>query len=241
MSSAPVLRLDEVSKAFTVADGSRRWALHPTSLSVAKGESVAVVGRSGSGKSTLLHLAAGVETPTGGSVVLAGQTLSSLPDRDRARLRRDHVGLVFQFFHLVPHLTVEENVQLPAMIAGDLPRYRSRVRELLARVDLDDRRRDRVDGLSGGEMQRVAICRALLRSPSLLLADEPTGNLDDETGQGVMALIAELVAEEGSTLLFVTHSRELAAGADRILRLRSGALVEGSPGSPPLPPPQGGP
>lgn len=167
---------------------------------------------------------AGIETPTAGSVRVQGQELSTLSDRDRSLLRRDNVGLVFQFFHLVPHLSVAENVQLPAMIAGDLSGYRQRARELLERVELADRAGDAVDQLSGGEMQRVAICRALLRRPAILLADEPTGNLDDATGRLVMELMSELVGEQGVTLVYVTHSEELAAGADRTLRLKSGSL-----------------
>jgi ABC-type lipoprotein export system ATPase subunit len=184
-----------------------------------------VVGRSGSGKSTLLHLAAGIDLPTAGSVLVAGHDLGGLSDAVRTRLRRDRIGLVFQFFHLLPHLSVLDNVALPGWIAGGrAAQIETRARELLGRVGLADRAGDPVGALSGGEMQRVAICRALLRRPRLLLADEPTGNLDDASGRLVMALMLELACEEGHTLVYVTHSPELAVLADETWRLSSGVL-----------------
>lgn len=219
------LRFDGASKTFDGAASRRIVALLPTSFSLARGRSAAIVGRSGSGKSTLLHLAAGIEVPTEGEVFVLGRALGELTERDRTRLRRDHVGLVFQFFHLLPALSVRENVALPAMIAGEGRDVDARVRELLGRVGLADRADDRVDRLSGGEKQRVAICRALLRRPTLLLADEPTGNLDDATGNIVMDLIAELADEEGLTLLVVTHSAEVAARADERWEMHDGKLT----------------
>jgi predicted ABC-type transport system involved in lysophospholipase L1 biosynthesis ATPase subunit len=154
-----------------------------------------------------------------------GQDLQSRTEGERTRLRRDAIGLVFQFFHLLPHLSVQENVWLPALIAGDPPSaFTDRTAELLKRVGLSDRGDDPVGRLSGGEMQRVAICRAVLRRPRLLLADEPTGNLDDETSRVVMDQMVELVADEGSTLVYVTHSEELAARADLRWNLHSGLL-----------------
>jgi ABC-type lipoprotein export system ATPase subunit len=192
---------------------------------VATGQRIVIVGRSGSGKSTLLHLAAGIDIPTQGEVYVMGQCLPTLSERARTRLRRDHIGLIFQFFHLIPHLSVQHNVALPAFIAGDRAAvFEPRVAQLLARVGLDDRAQDDVQKLSGGEMQRVAICRALLRRPKLLLADEPTGNLDDENGRRVMQLMLSLVEEEGSTLIYVTHSREFAALADDVWQLQNGVL-----------------
>lgn len=215
-----------VSKSFERDNGPALVALNHVDLSIARGESVAIVGRSGSGKSTLLHLAAGIERPTTGAVKVAGRDLATLDDAARTRLRRDHVGLVFQFFHLLPHLTVLENVVLPERIAGgDLESARRRGRELLDKVELLDRADDAVDGLSGGEQQRVAICRALLRKPALLLADEPTGSLDDQSGKRVADLLIGLARDEGSTLVIVTHSRELAALADRTHEMKSGELV----------------
>ena len=185
-----------------------------------------MVGRSGSGKSTLLHLAAGIDVPSDGEVWVDGRSLARLTDRERTLLRRRTVGLVFQFFHLLPQLSVRDNVALPALIAGEPPSaFEPRVAELLGRVGLAERAGDRVQRLSGGEQQRVAICRALLRRPRLLLADEPTGNLDDASGRLVMELMLAVASEEGSTLLFVTHSREFAALADATWELHSGVLL----------------
>ena len=219
------LRFDRVSKVYeTFASGSR-YALRDVSFTLPTGRVVAVVGRSGSGKSTLLHLAAGIDVPTTGEVHLQGRALGTLPDGARTLLRREAVGLVFQFFYLLPHLTLRDNVVLPALIAGERPATcEPRALELLERVGLADRAGDPVQKLSGGEMQRVAICRALLRRPALLLADEPTGNLDDEHGRRVMDLLLALARAEGRTLLYVTHSREFAALADETWQLHSGAL-----------------
>jgi predicted ABC-type transport system involved in lysophospholipase L1 biosynthesis ATPase subunit len=205
--------------------GAGRAVLDGVDLRLARGEAVALVGRSGSGKSTLLHVAAGIAVPTAGRVVLAGHDLAAAGEQARTRLRRDHVGLVFQFFHLLPHLSLRENVALPGWIAGDdRSRTRERADRLLERVGLRDRAADAVGRLSGGEQQRVALCRALLRGPALVLADEPTGSLDDRTGREVMDLLLELTRQEGGALLYVTHSRELAARADRSWRLVDGRL-----------------
>ncbi len=200
-------------------------ALRGVSFTVPAGRKVAITGRSGSGKSTLLHLAAGIDTPTAGEVLVAGRDLARMGEAERTRVRRDGIGLVFQFFHLLPHLSVRDNVLLPAWIAGDRSRDAARrAEDLLGRVDLASRASDAVGKLSGGEMQRVALCRALLRRPRLLLADEPTGNLDDDNSRAVMELLRRLADEEGSTLIYVTHSRELAATADETWRIGSGVL-----------------
>jgi len=223
--TAPALSFRSVSKAYDTTGGGARFALRDVSFDMAEGRRIAVVGRSGSGKSTLLNLAAGIDVPTAGTVVVRGADLGALGERERTRLRRDAIGLVFQFFYLLPHLSVRDNVLLPAMIAGDLGDVTAaRAHDLLARVALADRGGDPVQKLSGGEMQRVAICRALLRRPKLLLADEPTGNLDDANSRLVMDLMLQLAAEEGSTLVYVTHSRELAALADETWSLHSGEL-----------------
>lgn len=220
---ASVLTLREIHRVYRTAGGAELPVLRGVSAELPERTAVAVTGRSGSGKSTLLHLAAGIDTPTRGEVLLLGRPLGALSDGERTRARRDHVGLVFQFFHLLPHLSVEENVLVPALVAGDPPRpAAARARELLARVGLEARARDPVQKLSGGEMQRVALCRALLRRPKLLLADEPTGNLDEENGQRVMELLFGLARDEGSAVLYVTHSRELAALADATWVLHSG-------------------
>ena len=221
---APALSFERVTKAYDAGSGVR-YALRDVSFVVDAGRRVAVVGRSGSGKSTLLHLAAGIDVPTGGVVRVGQRDLGALSEEARTMLRRDEVGLIFQFFYLMPHLPVADNVALPSMIAGEKPRiYRPRVRELLERVELADRAGDPVQKLSGGEQQRVAICRALLRRPGLLLADEPTGNLDDENGRRVMNLMMDLVENEGATLVYVTHSREFASLADEVWELHSGEM-----------------
>ena len=223
-----LLRFERVERAYPVADGRQRVVLRGVDFTLARGESLAMVGRSGSGKSTLLHLAAGIDLPSGGDVHLDGRALARLGDRDRSLLRRRCVGLVFQFFHLLPHLSVLDNVCLPGWVAGDRPgEVRARARDLLDRVDLADRERDTAGKLSGGEMQRVALCRALVRRPPLILADEPTGNLDEAAGDRVLGLLLQLTREEGAGLLYVTHSREQAARADRTLRLRDGSLEDG--------------
>jgi ABC-type lipoprotein export system ATPase subunit len=223
-AEAPALAFRRVSRIYP-ADGAPRYALREVSFEVAPGRRVAIVGRSGSGKSTLLHLAAGIDLPTEGTVAIGGRELHRLSDRARTLLRRDTVGLVFQFFHLLPELTVRDNVALPELIAGGRPAaFAPRVSALLERVALADRAGDPVHRLSGGEQQRVAICRALLRRPPLLLADEPTGNLDDAGGRSVMDLLLAVAAEERSTLLYVTHSREFAALADETWELHSGTL-----------------
>ncbi|HEX6850501.1 MAG TPA: ABC transporter ATP-binding protein [Candidatus Polarisedimenticolaceae bacterium] len=221
----PVLRFTGVSKTYRLADGRLHHALHNATAEVPERSRIAVIGRSGSGKSTFLHLAAGIDSPTEGRVELEGHDLASLSEAQRTRLRRDAVGFVFQFFHLLGHLSVVDNVMLPCWIAGDRgDGPRRRALELLERVGLADRAGDPVQKLSGGEMQRVAICRALVRKPRLLLADEPTGNLDDDNSRVVMDLLLRLAAEEGSTLLYVTHSLELAALASARWRLHSGTL-----------------
>ncbi len=223
--SRDALSFEDVWKSYPQVDGRELHALRSVTASVASGLKVAIVGRSGSGKSTFLHLAAGIDEPSRGEVSVLGRRLSELGDHERTLQRREKIGLVFQFFHLLPHLGVLDNVVLPALIAGDRRReYEPRGRELLARVGLEKRVGETVEKLSGGEMQRVAICRAMLRRPKLLLADEPTGNLDDDTGRRVMDLLLRLVEDEGSTLIYVTHSVDLAKLADRTWSLHSGVL-----------------
>ena len=226
MNGVPsILTFDEVSKSYRQASGAVLHALQNVSIRIPSGRKVAVTGRSGSGKSTLLHLAAGIDIPSEGSVSFLGKNLAELSDRERTLQRREKIGLVFQFFHLLPHLTVRENIVLPGWIAGDTASDNdARAHDLLERVGLRDRAGDPAQKLSGGEMQRVAICRALLRRPQLLLADEPTGNLDDENTVKVMELLVRLVEEEKSTLIYVTHSVELAGLADKTWRLHSGIL-----------------
>jgi putative ABC transport system ATP-binding protein len=199
-------------------------ALDGVDLEVGRGSFVAVVGPSGSGKSTLLHLLSGLDRPTAGEVVVAGRRLSQCADDELSDLRRDEVGFVFQFFNLLPALSAWENVALPATFGGGrLPARRGRAIELLDRVGMGDRIDHRPSELSGGQMQRVAIARALMCSPSLIVADEPTGNLDSASGEQVLDLLSGLV-DDGATLVMVTHSDQAAARAHRVVQLRDGRV-----------------
>ncbi|WP_018873284.1 ABC transporter ATP-binding protein [Thioalkalivibrio sp. ALJ16] len=202
--------------------------LHGVDLELGAGECVAIVGESGSGKSTLLHLAAGLEPADAGTVRLAGQALAGLDEAARTRLRRAQVGIVFQSFHLIPTLTALENVMLPLELATDLDAAlrRERAAAQLAAVGLGDKAGREPEQLSGGEQQRVAIARALVHRPTLILADEPTGNLDSRTGEEVFALLLEQVRATGCALLLVTHSDDLAGRLDRVLRMQDGHLQD---------------
>jgi putative ABC transport system ATP-binding protein len=221
-----LVRLDRVTKDYSEG-GELRHVLKDAYVAVAEGEFVAIRGRSGSGKSTVLNLVAGIDQPSAGDVIVDGTSLPRLNPTERTLFRRDHMGFVFQFFNLIPTLTVIENVLLPAELAS-VRGARGRAEELLARVGLEDRARSFPDRLSGGEQQRVAIARALVRDPRLVLADEPTGNLDDATGAAVMDLLDSVTRQAGKTLLLVTHSREVAARADRVLTIEAGGLTPSS-------------
>lgn len=205
---------------------ARLPVLHGVNLDIAAGESVAVVGPSGSGKTTLLLLLAGLDHPDAGAIEIQGTRLDELSADELADLRRDRLGIVFQSFHLIPSLTALGNVSLPLEIAGH-PDADARARDMLRRVGLGHRETHYPMQLSGGEQQRVAIARALVHSPPLILADEPTGNLDKETGSAISDLLFELHDNLGSTLVLVTHDVALAARCDRQLRLEGGALTEG--------------
>jgi putative ABC transport system ATP-binding protein len=225
MKDPPIVRLDRVSKVYREGEESRH-VLHEASARFERGEIVAVRGRSGSGKSTLLNLIAGIDLPTAGEVFVGETCMSRLGPGERTLFRRDHLGFVFQFFNLVPTLTVLENVQLPAELAGRSPAAAAaRARELLAEVGLAEREKSFPDRLSGGEQQRVAVARALVQAPSLLLADEPTGNLDDASGAAVLALLDRVTRRAGRSLVIVTHDPRVAAMADRILAIEDGHVV----------------
>jgi putative ABC transport system ATP-binding protein len=199
-------------------------ALRGVALQVARGELTAVMGPSGSGKSTLMHILAGLDRPTTGSVSIEGTEISTLKDNELTKLRRDHVGFVFQFFNLLPMLTAEENVVLPLTISGEKP-DKQWVDELLDKIGIADRRTHRPSELSGGQQQRVAIARALVSRPTVVFADEPTGNLDSTTSGEILELVRESVSSYGQTLVMVTHDANAAAIADRILFLGDGLIV----------------
>ena len=200
-------------------------ALRGVSLSIVEGELVAVMGPSGSGKSTLMHLLAGLDTPTGGEIWIDSTQIGALGDSELTELRRRHVGFIFQFFNLLPMLTAEENIRLSLDLAGDRG-DQAWVEELIARVGLGDRRRHRPSELSGGQQQRVAVARALVSRPTVVFADEPTGNLDSKTSAEILALLRQAVDEYGQTTVMVTHDPTAAAIADRILFLADGQIVK---------------
>jgi putative ABC transport system ATP-binding protein len=204
-------------------------ALWDVSLEFPYSEFAAIMGPSGSGKSTLLHILGALDKPSSGRVIVGGTDLSGLSDRKLTLLRRQRMGFVFQFFNLIPTLSAEENVLLPALISGERTgKYSERLNELLDLVGLTDRRTHRPDELSGGEQQRVAIARALIRNPDIILADEPTGNLDSRTGAGVLDLLKESAARYDQTILMVTHDPRAAASADRVVFLSDGRVVDES-------------
>jgi len=232
VSEAEPVSIRGLTKAFGTGAG-RVEALRGLDLTVRPGEFVAIMGTSGSGKSTLLHLLAGLDRPTSGSILLGGTDLAVLSEDERALLRRRRLGLIFQSFHLLDTLSAQENVALPLSIAGVKARAaRQRAAGALVRVGLANRRRHRPDQLSGGEQQRVAIARAVVIEPLLLLADEPTGNLDSASATHIMDLLRRLVDERRQALLLVTHDAHHAARADRILRLQDGRLIEPNPANP---------
>src|ERR671934_277781 len=223
---APAVELRRITKSYREGE-SERAVLRDVSLTLGRGEIVVVVGRSGSGKSTLLNVIAGIDRPTSGSVLVDGTELTALDEQARTRFRRQHIGFVFQFFNLIPLLTVEENLLLPLELNNRADaKGIARARELLERVGLGGRGESYSPRLSGGEQQRVAIARALIHDPALILADEPTRNLDAETAAGGLDLLDTLAREAGRTVVMVTHSREVMGVADRIFAIQRGALVE---------------
>jgi putative ABC transport system ATP-binding protein len=219
------VRTSELTKTYGSGETEVR-ALDGVSIEIAEGEMVAIMGPSGSGKSTLLHLLGALETPTSGEIELAGRRFDGLDDRQLTLLRRDGIGFVFQFFNLLGTLSAEENVLLPALIAGRQDdEMRERARGLLERVGLAARAEHLPSELSGGEQQRVSIARALLMRPALVLADEPTGNLDSHSSREILDLLGELNRDEGHTIVMVTHDPAAAATAGRVVFLRDGELA----------------
>jgi ABC-type lipoprotein export system ATPase subunit len=224
MSQTPILELRKVSKDY-LSEGQSVRALEGVSMTVEPGEFVALVGRSGCGKSTLLNLAGAMDFPTSGEVRIDRQVTANLNDRALARLRRERVGFIFQSFELLHTLSVHENVELPLLLAG-VGRAREIARERLAWVELDGLGERLPHQLSGGQRQRVAIARALVHSPGLLLADEPTGNLDTATGDAILKLLRQLTTDRGTATVMATHSAEGAAVADVVMRMRDGKIEE---------------
>jgi len=219
-----MIRLEGVTRTFSQGTKSVT-ALDGVSLEIGAGEFVSVMGPSGSGKSTLLHIMGTLDAPTSGRLWVGGQLLTALPDRERTLFRRRKVGFVFQFFNLLPGLTAEENVALPLLLDGKrIKQHRARIDELLDQVGLSARKHHKPDELSGGEMQRVAIARALAIRPLVLLADEPTGNLDSTNGQEILKLICAVNRTEKTTVVLVTHDPAAAALAGRTIHLRDGRV-----------------
>ena len=224
-SNGAVIRLDRVVREYPVGD-TVVHALDGITLEIARGEFVALMGPSGSGKSTLLNVLGCLDTPTSGAYLLDGEAVQSLSEDQLATVRQKKMGFIFQAYHLVPRMTAARNVELPLIFAGVEPKLRrERVRLALESVGLSHRTRHRPDQLSGGERQRVAIARAMVMEPSILLADEPTGNLDTRSGEEIVKLLERLNAG-GLTIVLVTHDPQVAAHAGRVLRLRDGKLVE---------------
>ena len=220
-----IIEVRALHKIYRVA----QWeieVLKGVDLTIQRGEFIAVMGPSGAGKSTLLYLIGGLESPTSGVVIVNGSNVAAMDDRAASLLRRREVGFVFQFYNLIPHLNVEENLLLPALLDGKKPPdYRNALREVMQAIDLTRRRHHTPRELSGGEQQRVAIGRALINGPDIILADEPTGNLNSAAAADVMELLARINRERGQTVVLVTHSTEAAAYAQRVVRLHYGTVV----------------
>jgi putative ABC transport system ATP-binding protein len=225
MSSDPIIRLEHISKSFLVGSEIVH-GLRNASIQVDKGEYIAIMGPSGSGKSTLLNILGLLDQPNEGSYFLEGSDVTSLTDDERAHIRRERIGFVFQFFHLVPRLTAQENIELPMVLAGITPAARRRrVKDILDQVGLAERAAHRPEQLSGGQRQRIAIARATIMQPTVMLADEPTGNLDRAAGHDVVKIL-EALNQKGLTLIMVTHDPELGHRARRQIRMDDGNIFE---------------
>ncbi|WP_346906036.1 ABC transporter ATP-binding protein [Faecalicatena orotica] len=214
-----------IVKDFIIGDTTTK-VLKDISLKVLKSEFVSIMGQSGSGKSTLLYILGGLDTPTRGTVSMNGIDISKFDDEKMSRIRRQKIGFVFQFYNLIPNLDVEENIMLPLLLDGKKIRdYRKRLDEILEVVGLTDRKKHTPRELSGGQQQRVAIARALMGSPDILFADEPTGNLDSQTGAEIMELLQSINKSSGQTIIMVTHSPEAAKSSDRIITVKDGVIL----------------
>ena len=225
MKKSPLISLEQVSKSF-VEGGVRHQVLNAVSAEILEGECVALLGRSGSGKSTLLNLISGIDKPDSGRINIGGMDITDLSERERTLFRRKNIGFIYQFFNLIPTLTVLENVLLPLELNGK--NCRDAALELLDEVSLLNRKSDYPDRLSGGEQQRVAIIRALVHDPLIILADEPTGNIDRETGRHILDIMERLIRRRNKNLILVTHSQEVTKLADRLLFLEEGIFKKHS-------------
>jgi putative ABC transport system ATP-binding protein len=218
------VELSNVTKIYHLGD-TPVVALNHFDLEISKGEFLAITGKSGCGKSTLINIIGGIDTPDEGRILVDGEDIAKMDDHRLTLFRRKQVGIIFQFFNLLPILNVEENIALPYLLMGNSSSPQARIDHLLQEMGLRERRYHKPHELSGGEMQRVAICRALINDPDLILADEPTGNLDSVSGKQVLEILKRLKEEHGKTILLVTHSQEGAAIADRILKMKDGKLL----------------
>jgi putative ABC transport system ATP-binding protein len=218
------VELSDVTKTYRLGN-SPVVALDHLHLKISRGEFVAVTGKSGCGKSTLINIIGGLDSPDQGQVLINGEDITQMDDKRLTLFRRDRIGIIFQFFNLLPILSLEENIALPHLLKGSSNSLGEKIDHLLHEMGLSERKHHKPHELSGGEMQRVAICRALINDPELILADEPTGNLDSASGKQVLEILRRLKDEEGKTILLVTHSQEGAAMADRVLRMKDGKLL----------------
>ena len=219
-----IVKLEHVTKIYGEGD-TRVWGLDDVSLTIDKGEIVSIVGASGSGKSTLLHVMGGVDTPNSGNVIVDGRDITTLSDEEMSVFRRRKIGFVFQSYHLIPVLTVEENINMPILLDHRKP-DREYIDHVIEMLGIKDRKKHLPSQLSGGQQQRVAIARALANRPSLILADEPTGALDSKNGNEVMTLLQDSVRKLDQTLVIITHNIDLAREADRIIKIADGKIVE---------------
>jgi ABC-type lipoprotein export system ATPase subunit len=219
-----LIQLSHVTKIYHQGD-TPVVALHHLDLEVSKGEFLAITGKSGCGKSTLINLIGGIDTPDEGRILFDGEDMTKMDDHRLTLFRRKQVGIIFQFFNLLPILSVEENIALPHLLMGHSISPKAKIDRLLLEMGLSERRHHKPHELSGGEMQRVAICRALINDPELILADEPTGNLDSVSGKQVLEILKQLKEKHKKTVLLVTHSQEGAAIADRVLKMKDGKLL----------------
>jgi len=219
-----MLELKNISKSYFEGN-SKHFVLNDLKLNVSKGEIIILLGKSGSGKSTLLNVISGIDIPDGGSVIIDGKDITKLSEKDRTLVRRNKIGFIFQFFNLIPTLTVKENLLLPLELTG-INQRDEKVNALLTEVGLADRANTYPDKLSGGEQQRISIARALIHNPDIVLADEPTGNLDYETGLQIVDLLDRVVKKKGKTMIMVTHSKDVIGLADKIFSLKDGKLTE---------------